>query len=365
MFTMKEIINCHNHTFTIEHVPNKFLPFRLVQILKHNGIRNSLSNLIRKLTPFNDRDLFDRYMNFLEITANADQKRTFQRLRGYYPKNTKFVILSMDMEFMAAGKVKTPLEQQLTELNNLYKKYPENIFPFVAVDPRRKGVSDLVQKYIQQNNFRGIKMYPRLGFYPSDPELYPVFEFAQENNIPIMTHCSRGGVYTRKVTQKMLNHPVRGKVLKAKPKDFSHYFTEPCNYRKILQDFPRLKICLAHFGGNSEWDKYLSKEWDWGNENSQEKSWVSEIIEMMEEFPNLYTDVSYTVFHSKKYHAFLSIILENEKIKDRIMFGSDYYMVEQEKLSEREVTMELRHSLGEEKFWMLANTNVKTYLGIN
>lgn len=357
-----EFINCHIHTFTIKHIPKKFLPFRLVQILKPNIIRKPLGWILRHALPFTDRDLLDRYINFVEITANKSQEDTLNRVRSYYPKHTKFIVLPMDMEYMRAGRVKVGLEKQLEELLKVYKKFSNTVIPFIAVDPRRDGILELVKKYIELHDFKGIKIYPRLGFYPNDKRLKPIYEYAQNNNIPILSHCSRGGVYTHKISKEMLNHPIRGKVKELKPKDFSHYFTEPQNYDEILEEFPKLKLCLAHFGGNNEWDTYLEKQWNPENPELEKKSWVSDIVDLMKKHSNLYTDISYTAFHSDRYFPLMSIFLDDEKIKDRIMFGSDYYMVEREKKSEREMSLKVRYALGEEKFNMISNRNIKSFL---
>ena len=359
-----EIISCHNHTFTIDHVPHKFLPLRLVKILKPSVIRKPLGWIIRNLIPFTDRDILDRYINFIEVTANKTQEETFKIVQGFYPRETKFIILPMDMEFMEAGRVKEKYELQLENLCELRDNYPNQIIPFVAADPRREHITDIVKDYISNKSFSGVKIYPRLGYYPNDERLTEIYKYAESENIPILSHCSRGGVYTKKITSDMLKHPIRGLVKRTKAKDFSHYFTEPQNYIPILKKFPNLKICLAHFGGNSEWDSYLEKEWD-PNKTDVEKSWVSQIVEMMENYDNLYTDISYTAFHSDRYFPLLGIFLSNDKIKKQIMFGSDFYMVEREKFSEREVALKVRYALGEKKFKMIAYTNVNRFLGIN
>ena len=194
------IINCHTHTFTIDHVPHKFIKIGnigLVNLFSGPVFRKPLKWLLRNILPFTDRDLLDRYANFVELTANKTQEDTFTRIREYYPAGTKFIVLSMDMKYMAAGKPKCDLREQLDDLNKLYQKFPDLIFPFVAVDPRRKNALSILKKYVKEHKFRGIKLYPRLGFYPTDKRLWPIYEFAQEENIPILTHCSRGGVYTR------------------------------------------------------------------------------------------------------------------------------------------------------------------------
>jgi hypothetical protein len=59
-----------------------------------------------------------------------------------------------------------------------------------------------------------------------------------------------------------------------------------------------MPLCLApHFGGNKEWDDYLSH-----NRNIhlplEQMDWVSQIVTMMKsgEYPNLYADISFTMF---------------------------------------------------------------------
>ena len=357
-----EIINCHIHTFTINDVPEKFFPPYLRFLLKPNFIRQPLMWILKNLWPFTDRDILDRYVNFLEIANKESQEKIFDAITACYPSKTRFVILPMDMEYMFEKQLKAKSDyiKQLKELSKLKKNNSEKIFPFIAVDPRRVGIFKLVKQYIEKHSFCGIKIYPRLGFYPNDCVLYEIYCYAQEKEIPILSHCSRGGIHTRKVTESMLNHPIRGKIKKTNPKDFSHNFTEPSNYEPILTDFPNLKICLAHFGGNKEWDRYLENREDQGKKNS----WVSKIIELMERYNNLYTDISYTIFSSGRYFPLLDILLENDRINKKIMFGSDYYMVKKEKFSEKEISLKLRSHLGYDKFKMIAETNVKEFLGI-
>ena len=161
----------------------------------------------------------------------------------------------------------------------------------------------------------------------------------------------------------MLHHPVRGKLARDKADPFTHYLGEPQVYRKVLTDFPELRICLAHFGGNNDWDLYLDQEWDPDEPDRENTSWVADIVDLMREFPNLYTDISYTAFASDRYFPLLSIFLDDDSIKGRIMFGSDYYMIEREKASEREMSMKIRYALGREKFEMISDANVLRYLG--
>ncbi|MFT5194978.1 MAG: hypothetical protein ACI85U_001992 [Candidatus Promineifilaceae bacterium] len=88
-------------------------------------------------------------------------------------------------------------------------------------------------------------------------------------------------------------------------------------------------------------------------------------------YPNLYTDISYTIFEQpgKNLNRFyftdyLKVLLEDNNLRERVMFGTDYYRVEQEDISEREVSILLRSRLGKYLFFQIAHTNPMEYLGI-
>ena len=65
-------------------------------------------SVARKIIPFTDRDLIDRYINFVEVALEGKQSEVLDKLKGYYPNGsvdqTKFIVLPMDMEHMMAGK---------------------------------------------------------------------------------------------------------------------------------------------------------------------------------------------------------------------------------------------------------------------
>ena len=134
--------------------------------------------------------------------------------------------------------------------------------------------------------------------------------------------------------------------------------------RSVLNEFPDLRICLAHFGGTEDWDDYLKSEWRDGNAQLERMNWLSQIMTMVGsgEYPNLYTDISYTVFRFQRYVPVLKVFLENERIRSRTLFGSDYYMIKQEKFPERELSIRLRGELGREWFTMIAFENPTVYL---
>lgn len=342
-----QIHNCHMHTFTIDHVPDKFLPFGLSTLMKLPIINVPLRLLLVNLNPFSHRDMFERYANFIRISSDRKQEDIFKEVRAYYPLDARFVVLPMDMAYMDAGDVAVDLHAQHEELYQLAQKYPQQVIPFAAVDPRRPQVLDMLKRLVEEKSFKGIKLYPPLGYDPRDPQLMPVYEYAERMNIPVMVHCSRGGVRNKKITAEHAAH-----------------LADPDNYIPILEKFPKLRICLGHCGGDADWQRYLDDPWDENTPHSA-KSWLAKIMEHIRsgKYPNLYADISYTIFQVEENAHLLTVLLQHPSVKERILFGSDFYMAEQEKFPERRLAITLRSILGEDLFRQIAETNPKSYLG--
>ncbi len=184
------------------------------------------------------RDLFRRYLNIGRYAFHRKQGTILSKLKGQYPKGTGFVVLPMDMEYMAAGTCRTRYRDQMDELRML-KQRPSNagiFYPFLFADPRRfVPLSDeinakpgdkiyfdwsiennkvrledsFVKDYLEEYGFSGIKIYPALGYYPFDERLLALWKYAADRRIPILTHCIRGTIFYR--GQKEWNwrqHPV-------------------------------------------------------------------------------------------------------------------------------------------------------------
>jgi len=353
------IYNCHTHIFTNEDVPEDFLPWKLVWVLRNFRLVPRLSYVLKRIIPFIDNDLFDRFAATLDISDQRSQREVFETLMGFYPEGARFVVLAMDMEYMGAGDARS-YRDQLDELALVREHYPDRLLPFVCADPRRHHILDIVKTYIEQRHFHGIKIYPPLGYYPFDDNLYPVYEYAQTNEIPILTHCSPGGLYFKgRITKDMFAHPKTGLLLERKPnKAFAANFSHPDNYVHVLKDFPNLKICLAHFGGEEEWNNYLINPWDSGR--TQHSSWFRIILNMIKTYPNLYTDISYTL-HDPEFYPLLKVVMLDNAARHKILFGSDFYVVQIDR-AERAFSLGVRTALGEADFTLIAHTNPKAFL---
>ena len=69
-------------------------------------------------------------------------------------------------------------------------------------------------------------------------------------------------------------------------------------------------------------------------------------------FTVVYTDISFTL-NNRDYFSLLKVLMFNEKLSRKILFGSDYYMVETE-TDERRFGIDLRAYLGNDYFNMIA-----------
>ena len=118
--------NCHIHTFTEPDIPRRYLPLGLVRFLSTTWGFKTMSRLLNTLNPYSDDDTLHRYQRFIEIGKNRKQTEIFEEYcEPFYPDDTRFVVLAMDMAFMGAGKVPHSYIGQLDELTELKNKYSQ------------------------------------------------------------------------------------------------------------------------------------------------------------------------------------------------------------------------------------------------
>lgn len=345
-----EITNCHIHTFTTAHSPMLY-PVAPVAIFRiFPGLVRGL-RWASRFQPWESlHETLVRLENFHRSGSRTTQEEVFKEVLHYYPKETRFVVLPMDMALIGHGDVKHDIHEQHKELFELSKKYAPRLIPFATIYPDRKDGVEEFKRCIEEYGFRGLKLYTKLGYAPDHPVLMnEVYPYCVEHNLPVMTHCSRGGVRNKHWSQSRADK-----------------VTRPQAYIPVMKAFPDLRICLAHFGGDQDWRDYLTNGFDPDNlEAAKQKNWVSAIVEMIKsgDYPNLYTDISYTIFKFSEYMPLLRLFLLDEKLREKILFGSDFYMTRQEKLSEKAVSIRLRDALGEPCFRQIAETNPKVWLG--
>jgi hypothetical protein len=188
--------------------------------------------------------------------------------------------------------------------------------------------------------FIGFKMYPPLGYKPLDPRLPYLEKFyarCEAEKIPILTHCSPGGMSTHEAKFYYQFDKVD---LKGRPTGpvrklsydlstplgyFFDKYVHPKNWRTVPMKYPKLKLCLAHFGGQ-EWD---SEEGGSGLESD----WVKEITTLCSRFENVYTDMSCYDLEKSSVKKNVKVLLSEMKtngcyqhLQDKVIFGVDWYL---------------------------------------
>lgn len=392
-----KIHNIHMHAFVNKAVPRRLFGGLSRFFYKYNKVRGFI-RLLYKLNPFKKMGVFERLANYATLGSKST-KEILQHVFEFYPDDTTFGVLAMDMAFMGAGKVTQPYYEQLENLSAEVGKYSQTILPFICVDPRRKkkgknlqinehgdkkdSLLDFVSYWIEEKNFVGIKIYPPLGYFPWDSSLIPIYEYAVKNKIPIIAHCAPGIINSkeskRELRKRILEHKdllEKYGILKKDQKlqcisrrELCSYFTHPKNYEILMEkmaipkeveeqgEIQKPHICLAHFGGHTEVDKYLNPK----PGESAKENWFYYIRKILEKYDNMYADISFT-WGLEEYDPLLKVVvLEDEKIHTQVLFGSDFYM-NQINYSERNFGLRVRANIGERNFKRMAEENTKKFL---
>ena len=147
--------------------------------------------------------------------------------------------------------------------------YPDRIVPFVWVNPALDDVEKKLEKYINQEGFKGIKMQPLFdSFVADDPVVYPVMDFARAYNIPVFIHCG---------------HPP---------------FSLPWSIALLAEQYPAVKVTMIHMGHGHG-------------------VYIDASLKMARRYNNLYLEMSGMPMGSKIKEAYETVG------SDRIMFGID------------------------------------------
>ncbi len=329
--------NIHTHIFNLKCVPDRFYGFSIIRFLSNNLVSKRICILLKFLMPLSKSDMFNRVANTILIGSKKNQDLIFSGLLNTYKHlNMRFVVHSLDMDMMKAGKAANNYETQITQLFEVKKKYLNELLPFLSIDPRKKYPGSL-GKYLLDKftkyGFVGIKLYPPLGFYPFDPELIPLYDFAVNYEIPILVHCTKNGIFYQGKLEHQhiyplnlnpkpyLNHDYSG-MSRLKVREFKNNFTNPANFEEVLllNKYKTLKICFAHFGGFDEIEK--------ASQGDVTNNFYLEIKRMLmcKDYPNLYTDISYTLSAGDRVINSIISDIKVPGLRDKILFGTDYYL---------------------------------------
>ena len=182
----------------------------------------------------------------------------------------------------------------------------------------------------------GIKMYTALGYQPCDPKLrfpwHDYYSLCESGRIPVICHGSRNGMTTHDMPHYYDRQFPEIRIYNNKVKKiwFENTFISPHAWEPVLQNHPNLYLCLAHFGGDTFWDKRVNLScdlyWEDLTCNDDPMNWIACLLNLMKKYNNFYVDLSYFLFESSAIEFFKKALAFDPVVKERILFGTDWWM---------------------------------------
>lgn len=282
---------------------------------KRGGVSGILTKLLwmKKM-----KDVYEYYLDDASLASYFS-----------YPKeNVITSVLMMDFRHGWGVNMSKSISEQIEELFQMQKDYP--VLPFLFCDPRRADEIDEENLYYLFNKafanehpFFGVKIYPSLGYDPNDFRLWPIYEICEDLGIPIITHCG-GPRVSHDKPELTIYQGEEAVEMKCKNRiELGCELTNPDRWIPVMKKFNKLKLDIAHFGSNSTWDPEDKK----ADKCEKDQKRKETIFGLMETYPNVYSDFSYTITHKKASENFIEMINKVKKIRERSMFGSDYWVV--------------------------------------
>ncbi len=402
--------NIHAHIFDASCIPNGIMGEKWAKIIRFaKKIRDQ--RILRWLFPQllqmiilplarlfagMSKDKARRIKKIVESISIGGQMEVFEQLMNSYKKdgltNYRFVALCQNMDHNCNVNEHKNVLNQMLEVATIRNEHGNAILPFVGVDPRHYNdgikLREMVKVFIEDKKFVGIKIYPSQGFFPDDTLMDETYKYAEENDLPIMIHFNVGVIYYRKDLSRFNSEPrimfkVAGKpVAEQDPELFQMNFTNPLLFKNVLDKFPKLKLCFAHFAGD-----YDIKELDRINTNPQLlvdfiaiQNYPKEFMDkkytmaywhayirdvLIPAFPNVYTDVSYQLADKEPdFNNRINNYLTNRSadLGTKILFGTDFYVNIKEGKEEAELVPYLKKFISQQFFDQIASKNNSVYL---
>lgn len=179
-------------------------------------------------------------------------------------------------------------------------------------DPKESKKSiKVLEQVLKHPGFLGIKIHPSFHNVPAEDIRYDaIWKFADENNLPILTHSWSTSEY----------NPVQ-------------ILSLPERFRVYIQKYPDVKLVFAHAGGRGD-----------GREQA---------IDLVNEFSNVYLDISGDIYC---YNLIPDLV--NRVPVDRIIFGSDFGMIDPKYNLGRVIMSDISDSI---KLKILRNNAINVY----
>jgi predicted TIM-barrel fold metal-dependent hydrolase len=293
------------------------------------------------------RELIGRYADTL-YTVSHGRGRIAASLARAYPTVDLFTPCLVDFDRWSEDAAKTDLSVQIVlqgeiarlSTRGLVQRPTARFHPFVAFDPRREiahpsaprgsmaplrlaavgprsGALDMVHFAVETAGFLGVKVYPPVGFAPLDnvslrrgePDaaqvdaaLRALYTYCQAREVPITAHTSPGNEYGLGFRE----------------------LVAPRRWRPVLREYPGLRLNLGHFG------HVYGVHHQHGVDT--EEAWCNQAGDLIQRYPSVYADLSnspavYDGGYAARYARYLrALVAKYPKIKQRLMYGSDWWL---------------------------------------
>ncbi len=209
-----------------------------------------------------------------------------------------------------------------TEMVVEYCQNSDILIPFAHLNPNAEADPlKRIKYYINNLNCSGLKLLPSYHhFYPNDQHLYPLYEFAQEINLPVMFHIGSSTFPHTKLK-----------------------YCDPFCLDEICVDFPNLTVIACH-GGRGFWYDTISFLM------KLHKNLYIDVAglppkQLLDFFPDLESKTDRFIFGSdwpgipstiKKNIAFVQNLPVSESGKEEILYGNAHRILNRQKYIERE-----------------------------
>ena len=117
------------------------------------------------------------------------------------------------------------MEEMHKRFADLQGKYSGRLYAFAGPDVRRPGSRDLVERCFRDWDAKGLKVFPQVGYFASDPILSPFYQLCAEYNKPVAICTAFSG-----------EPQVRGRC------------NDPIYISDVVADFPDLDVIIFHAG---------------------------------------------------------------------------------------------------------------------